>query len=59
VTLVGAPVSYALAVPRAAADPAGGAALVRFLLSPDGRRAMRAQALDALDAPAAVTAAPR
>jgi molybdate/tungstate transport system substrate-binding protein len=57
VTLRGAPIRYALAVPRAAPDSAGGAALVRFLLSPDGRRVLRDRALDALDP--AVTVAPR
>lgn len=49
VTLRGAPISYALAVPRAAGDSAGGAALARFLVGPDGRRVLRALALDALD----------
>lgn len=50
VTLRGAPISYALAVPRAASDSAGGAAVVRFLTSPDGRQVLRAHALDAIDA---------
>jgi molybdate/tungstate transport system substrate-binding protein len=57
VTLAGAPVSYALAVPRAASDSAGGAAVVRFLLSPDGRRVLRAFALDALDSAVTVSSA--
>jgi molybdate/tungstate transport system substrate-binding protein len=56
VTIRGAPIDYALAVPRRAPDPAGGAAVVRFLLSPDGRRVLRAAALDALDRPATVAA---
>ncbi len=58
VTLRGAPISYALAVPRAAPDPAGGAALARFLASPDGRRVLRAFALDALDSAVTVSSAP-
>lgn len=57
VTLAGAPISYALAVPRGAADSAGGAAVMRFLLSPDGRRVLRAFALDALDPAVAVSSA--
>jgi molybdate/tungstate transport system substrate-binding protein len=58
VTLRGAPISYALAVPRSAPDSAGGAALARFLTSPDGRRVLRAFALDALDSAVTVPAAP-
>jgi len=59
VTLRGAPIGYALAVPRAAPDPAGGAAVVRFLVSPEGRRVLRAFALDALDSAVTVSSARR
>lgn len=38
----GAPVAYAATVPREAADPEAGARFVAFLLSPEGRRALRA-----------------
>lgn len=49
VTLRGAPISYALAVPRAAPDSAAGAALVRFLVVRDGRQVLRAHGLDAVE----------
>jgi molybdate/tungstate transport system substrate-binding protein len=55
VTLRGAPISYAFAVPRGAGDSAGGAALARFLGSADGRRVLRAFGLDALDSAVAVS----
>ena len=57
VTLRGAPIGYALAVPRAAPDSGGGAAVVRFLLSDAGRRVLRARALDALDSAVVVKSA--
>jgi molybdate/tungstate transport system substrate-binding protein len=57
VTLRGAPISYALAVPRSAPDSAGGAAAARFLASPAGRRVLRAFALDALDSAVTVRSA--
>jgi molybdate/tungstate transport system substrate-binding protein len=56
VTFRGEPIAYALAVPRAAARPDAAADLVAFLLSPDGRRVLRAQSLDALDSAVVVTA---
>ncbi|MDF1502077.1 extracellular solute-binding protein [Roseisolibacter sp. H3M3-2] len=56
VTFRGEPIAYALAVPRAAERPAEARALVDFLLSPDGRRILRAQSLDALDSAVTVTA---
>jgi molybdate/tungstate transport system substrate-binding protein len=55
VTLRGAPISYAFAVPRGAGDSAGGAALARFLVSADGRRVLRAFGLDVLDSAVAVS----
>ena len=58
VTFVGEPIAYALAVPRAAAHRADAERLVAYLLSPDGRRVLRAQRLDALDAPVTQRAAP-
>lgn len=39
----GAPVTYAATVPRDAGDPGAGAAFVAFLLSPEGREALRAR----------------
>jgi molybdate/tungstate transport system substrate-binding protein len=51
VTVRGAPIGYALAVPRAANDSAGGAAVAAYLLSDVGRRVLRAGALDALELP--------
>ena len=56
VTFRGEPIAYALAVPRQAAQPGAARRLTAYLLSADGRRVMRAQALDALDAPVEVTA---
>lgn len=56
VTMRGEPIAYALAVPRAAPQPAGAARLTAYLLSAEGRRVMRAQSLDALEAPVDVTA---
>ena len=56
VTFRGEPIAYALAVPRAAPQPAAAARLTAYLLSPDGRRVLRAQALDALDSPVEVVA---
>jgi molybdate/tungstate transport system substrate-binding protein len=58
VTFRGEPIAYALAVPRAAAHPDDARRLVAYLLSADGRRVLRANALDALDAPVEVRAAP-
>jgi molybdate/tungstate transport system substrate-binding protein len=45
----GAPIVYALSVPRGAPHPAAAQRLASFLLSPDGRRMMRAARVDALD----------
>jgi ABC-type molybdate transport system substrate-binding protein len=49
VTFAGAPIVYALSVPRAAPHRAAAQRLARFLLSADGRRMMRAARVDALD----------
>jgi molybdate/tungstate transport system substrate-binding protein len=59
VTFRGEPIVYALAVPRAAPQPAGAARLRAWLLSAEGRRVLRAHALDALEVPIDVRAAPR
>jgi molybdate/tungstate transport system substrate-binding protein len=56
VTFRGEPIAYALAVPRAAPQPEAAARLRAWLLSVDGRRVMRAQALDALETPTEVRA---
>ena len=48
-TFAGAPIVYALSVPRGAPHAAVGQRLARFLLSADGRRMMRASRIDALD----------
>ena len=48
-TFVGAPIVYALSVPRGAPHPAAAQRLATFLLSADGRRTMRAAGIDALD----------
>jgi molybdate/tungstate transport system substrate-binding protein len=48
-TFAGAPIVYALSVPRAAPHPAAAQRLAAFLLSPDGRRMMRAARVDVLD----------
>ena len=49
VTFVGTPILYALSVPRGAQNPQAAARLVSFMLSPEGRRMMRAAHVDALD----------
>lgn len=49
-TFAGAPIVYALSVPRGAPHSAVAQRLASFLLSADGRRMMRAQRVDALDA---------
>ena len=48
-TFVGAPIVYALSVPRGAPHPAAAQRLATFLLSANGRRMMRAAHVDALD----------
>ena len=48
-TFAGAPIVYALSVPRGAPHPAAAQRLASFLLSADGRRMMRASRVDALD----------
>jgi len=50
-TISGQPIVYALSIPKAAPHPAAAERFVAFLLSPDGRRLMRAHNLDALGAP--------
>jgi molybdate/tungstate transport system substrate-binding protein len=59
VTFRGEPIAYALAVPREAAQPEAARRLTAYLLSVDGRRVMRAQALDALETPIEVRAEAR
>jgi len=55
----GRPIVYALSVPSAAPHRMIAEQFVRFLLSADGRRVLRAHGLDALEAPAVVgTGAP-
>jgi molybdate/tungstate transport system substrate-binding protein len=49
VTFTGAPIVYALSVPRAAPHGPAAQKLARFLLSTDGRQMMRAAHVDALD----------
>lgn len=46
ITVRGAPIRYALAVPIAAPHPDGASQLASFLVSPDGLRAMRDAGLD-------------
>ena len=48
-TIRGEPIVYALSIPRRAEHAALAEAFVRFLLSDDGRRILRANHLDALD----------
>jgi len=48
-TFTGAPIVYALSIPRAAPHPTAAQQLATFLLSPEGRRMMRAAQIDALD----------
>jgi len=50
-TISGQPIVYALSIPKAAPHPAAAERFVAFLLSPDGRRLMRANNLDALGVP--------
>jgi len=50
-TISGQPIVYALSIPKAAPHPAAAERFVAFLLSPDGRRLMHANNLDALGAP--------
>jgi len=59
VTFRGRPIVYALSVPLAAPHRALAERFVQWLLGVDGRRILRAQSLDALDAPVVVgTGAP-
>jgi molybdate/tungstate transport system substrate-binding protein len=59
VTFTGRPIVYALSVPTAAPHRAIAERFVRWLLSPAGRAVLRAQGLDALEAPSvAGTAVP-
>lgn len=57
VTVTGAPILYALATPHDAPHPAAAAALSHWLLSADGRDAMRRAGIDALDSAQVVPAA--
>jgi molybdate/tungstate transport system substrate-binding protein len=55
----GRPIVYALSIPTAAPHREVAESFVRYLLSPNGRRVLRAQGLDALDTPNVVgTGAP-
>jgi molybdate/tungstate transport system substrate-binding protein len=53
-TMRGAPILFALSIPDKAENRALAEKFVAYLLSPDGRRVLRAQHLDALDRPIAV-----
>lgn len=53
-TIKGQPIVYALSIPKAAPHPDVAEKFVAFLLSPDGRKLMRATKLDALDTPVIV-----
>jgi molybdate/tungstate transport system substrate-binding protein len=53
-TMRGAPILFALSIPEQAANRALAGKFVAFLLSPDGRRILRSQHLDALDRAIAV-----
>jgi molybdate/tungstate transport system substrate-binding protein len=55
-TMRGAPILFALSIPQQAANRALAEKFVAYLLSPDGRRVLRSQHLDALDQPVAVGA---
>ncbi|HEX6807260.1 MAG TPA: extracellular solute-binding protein [Gemmatimonadaceae bacterium] len=50
-TIKGQPIVYALSIPKAAPHPDVAEKFVAFLLSPDGRKLMRATKLDALGSP--------
>jgi len=52
----GMPIRYGITIPRAARHPEAASALLRFLLSGEGRSAMRAEFLDALERPAVMGA---
>lgn len=54
ITIVGAPIQYALSIPTSAPNPALAARFVRFLFSEAGTRILRREALDAYDAPTIV-----
>lgn len=59
VTFRGQPIVYALSIPRAAPHPAIAERFVKYLLSADGKRVLRATGLDVLDEPLVVgTGAP-
>jgi molybdate/tungstate transport system substrate-binding protein len=53
-TMRGAPILFALSIPEHAENQALAEKFVAYLLSPDGRRVLRAQHLDALDEPVVV-----
>ncbi len=53
-TMRGAPILFALSIPDKAENRVLAEKFVAYLLSPDGRRVLRAQHLDALDRPIAV-----
>ncbi|MBX6333050.1 MAG: extracellular solute-binding protein [Gemmatimonadaceae bacterium] len=60
VTFRGQPIVYAFSIPKHAPHPAVAERFAAFLLSPEGRRVLRAARLDALDPPVLVgTGAPR
>jgi ABC-type molybdate transport system substrate-binding protein len=59
VTFTGRPIVYALSIPLSAPHRALAEQFVRYLRSAEGRRIMRAEGLDALEAPSVVgTGAP-
>jgi molybdate/tungstate transport system substrate-binding protein len=56
ITFRGQPIVYALSIPKAAPHADLAARFVTWLLSPDGRRVLRAAKLDALEQPAIIGA---
>jgi molybdate/tungstate transport system substrate-binding protein len=51
VTIRGAPILYALSIPKAAADPAGARAFVEWLFGPEGRAILTRSGFTVLDHP--------
>lgn len=51
ITVTGEPIVFALTIPERAPNPAAAAAFVRFMLSPDGQRALRESGFTVLHPP--------
>ncbi len=58
ITITGAPILYALAIPKEAANPAGARAFVEWLLGPDGRAILQRNGFNVLERPVVTGAAP-